>query len=165
MEIEAAGVRVRADRTLHVAALRHVEPTAFGMTLPGPLEARREPAAAAFGAAILAWRSPTETWLLSAEPQRIAALQAQCAGAARCCVVDQSGGIVALRLEGPRRADLIERLGSSAAVPKAGQALTSRLADVAVMALSIDGGEILLLVERVYREHLEAWIRETLADF
>ncbi len=33
------------------------------------------------------------------------------------------------------------------------------------MALCVSAGEILLLVDRVYSQHLSAWIRETLADF
>jgi hypothetical protein len=45
-----------------------------------------------------------------------------------------------------------------------GEALTSRLAELAVLALCVRAGEILLLVDRVYADHLWAWIRESAAD-
>jgi hypothetical protein len=34
-----------------------------------------------------------------------------------------------------------------------------------VLALCVEEGQILLVVERVYSEHLLGWIRDTAADF
>jgi hypothetical protein len=79
--------------------------------------------------------------------------------------VDLSGGVRIVRLTGNRIADLLCRLGGAASVPAPGEARRSRLADVAVLALSINPGETLLAVDRAYLPHLLAWIRETLLDF
>jgi hypothetical protein len=50
-------------------------------------------------------------------------------------------------------------------MPAVGEALTSRLAELTVTALRVQEQEIVLLVDRLYADHLLAWIRETIADF
>jgi hypothetical protein len=60
---------------------------------------------------------------------------------------------------------VLARLGATSAIPAVGHALTSRLAELTVMALCMRAGEILLLVDRVYSAHLMGWVRETVADF
>jgi sarcosine oxidase gamma subunit len=117
------------------------------------------------GKLILAWRSPTETLCLTPDASRIAALAAGLADSAEGCLVDLSGGFHVLRLTGPRIADLLCRLGGSGSVPQPGEARRSRLADVAVLALSLRAEETLLVIERSLLPHLLAWIRATLDDF
>lgn len=158
------------EETMHVATLRYFDRAgpfadaacaALGARLPEPLAARE----LMEGQLILAWRSPTETLCVTRSIARLTELTAQLAGAADGCIIDLSGGVRIVRLTGLRIADLLCRLGGTASVPGAGEARRSRLAEVAVLALSVRAGETLLVVDRAYLPHLLAWIRETLLDF
>jgi len=168
--LEGAGVSVRLDEAMQAAALRYFEAGAAfsqavravtGVALPpllGVLEADT-------GALTLAWRSPTETLLLTPSAPRLAQLEEQLALARDGCLVNLTGGLKVLRVTGDRIADLLCRLGGTASVPAPGEARRSRLADVPVLALAVRAGETLLVVDRGYAAHLMAWIRETLLDF
>jgi sarcosine oxidase gamma subunit len=175
----ADDLSVRWDHALSVASLRYFDPAGLfaaeagevlGGPLPAPLRAlRRVLAAEGSGSAVselvLAWRSPTETLLVTADAGRLAAVSKFAANRSDGCLVDQTGGILTLVVAGARAPDLLLRLGSTDAVPALGEARTSRLAELSVMSLCTRPGEILLLVERVYVRHLIGWIRETVADF
>jgi hypothetical protein len=158
------------EESMHVATLRYFDRAgpfadavraALGAPLPEPLAARE----LMEGQLILAWRSPTETLCVTRSITRLAELTAQLAGAADGCIIDLSGAVRIVRLTGLRIADLLCRLGGTASVPGPGEARGSRVADVAVLALSVRAGETLLAVDRAYLPHLLAWIRETLLDF
>ena len=129
-----------------------------GMPLPAVLEAREE------AQLTLAWRSPTETLCVTRSTTRLAELAASLATSADGCMVELTEGVRIVRLTGLRIADLLCRLGGTAAVPASGEARRSRLADVPVLALSVRAGETLLVVDRAWLPHLLAWIRETLLD-
>jgi hypothetical protein len=183
------GLTVRSDHGLSIASLRYFDSAGsfatevgevLGGPLPEPLRAahRRVPVpaderaeAGAEGAArptsdlVLAWRSPTETLLITADAVWLAEAGRFAADRSDGCLVDQTGGILGLVVDGARAPDLILRLGSTDAIPTLGEARTSRLAELSVMSLCIRPGEILLLVERVYVRHLFGWIRGTVADF
>jgi sarcosine oxidase gamma subunit len=186
--LTADGLTVRWDHGLGVASLRYFDPAgsfaaklgeALGGPLPEPLRAHRrvlvtagdgagtnaEGAAKAASELVLAWRSPTETLLLTADAGCLAAAGALAAGRSEGCLVDQTGGILTLVVAGARAPDLLLRLGSTDSVPALGEARTSRLAELSVMSLCTRAGEILLLVERVYARHLTGWIRDTVGDF
>jgi hypothetical protein len=114
---------------------------------------------------VLAWRGPTETLLVTANGDAFAAVirgieQNTTAG----CVVDQTGGFWAWCLSGPRAGDLLLRLGGNASVPSLYEARLSRLAEVPVLAMSLLADQIVLIVERIYSNHLMGWLRETAAD-
>lgn len=167
--MEGAGLVVRVEEATCAASLRYFDAGgAFatsvreftGAALPGPLAAARSPD----GELTLAWRSPTETLLLTQSAQRLAELEARLAGSADGCLVNLTGGLKILRVTGERPEYLLCRLGGAASVPGEGQARRSRLADVAVLALCTEPGEVRLVVDRVYAEHLVGWIRETLLD-
>jgi hypothetical protein len=98
---------------------------------------------------VLAWRSPTETLLLSHDALRFTSIAKQAADRVDGCMVDQTNGIGAYMVTGARAPALLVRLGSTAA-------LTS---------LCVRPGETLLLVERVYSRHLMGWIAATAGDF
>jgi hypothetical protein len=156
------------EETMHVATLRYFTREGAladavlreaGIPLPAVLEAREE------AELILAWRSPTETLCVTRSATRLAELGARLAACAEGCMVELTGGLRIVRLTGLRIADLISRLGGAASVPAVGEARRSRMADVAVLAVSVRAGETLLVVDRVYLPHLLAWIRETLLDF
>jgi hypothetical protein len=49
-------------------------------------------------------------------------------------------------------------------MPQPGDARRSRMADVPVLALSVEAWEVQLVLDRTYAEHLLGWIRETLLD-
>lgn len=168
--IEGAGLAVRVDQAMCAASLRYFAAEgafvsavrdATGVALPKPLEAARSPD----GGLILAWRSPSETLLLTPSAQRLGDLEARLTGGADGCLVNLTGGLKVLRITGERPAELLRRLGGTASVPRPGEARRSRLADVAVVALCVEPGEVLLLVDRAYAGHLFGWIRETLLDF
>ena len=132
--------------------------------MPAPLHALRVDAApgARF---ILLWRSPTETLLLSYDPAALAELDERVASEVDGCMVVQTGGIRVLRVAGPKARDLLLRLGSASAIPALGEAHTGRFAELQVLTACVEAGEYLLLVERVYANHLLDWIRATVADF
>jgi len=113
---------------------------------------------------ILAWRSPTETLLLSKDSGEFARIQRHLASMTDGCMVAQTGGVSVLRVQGQGARELLLRLGATTAIPDLGQARVSRLAEVHVMAACVLAGEFLLLVERVYADHLKAWINATVAD-
>jgi sarcosine oxidase gamma subunit len=175
----ADGLSVQWDHGLSVASLRYFDPAGpfaaevgevLGAPLPAPLRAQRrilatEGAGTAASELVLAWRSPTETLLVTADAGCLAAVDRFAVNRSDGCLVDQTGGILTLAVAGARAPDLLLRLGSTDAVPALGEARTSRLAELSVMSLCVRPGEILLLVERVYVRHLFGWIRETVADF
>ena len=190
--LSADGLTLRWDHGLAIASLRYFDPAGsfavevgevLGGSLPEALCVRRrqlatarDGASAGDGAStvgadaaaselVLAWRSPTETLLLTADPSCVATVGAFAATRSDGCLVDQTGGILSLMVTGPRAPDLLLRLGSTDAIPALGEARTSRLAELSVLSLCTRLGEILLLVERVYVRHLFGWIRETVADF
>jgi hypothetical protein len=166
--IAAADLVAVVDETLQVATLRYFTRegevadavrSATGMPLPAVLEAREQ------AQLILAWRSPTETLCVTRSATRLAELGASLAACAEGCMVELTGGLRIVHLTGQGIADLLCRLGSTAAVPHPGEARRSRMADVPVLAISLRAGETLLVVDRVFLPHLLAWIRETLLDF
>ena len=184
----ADGLTVRWDHDIAIAALRYFDPAgAFAMeaggvlggSLPAPLRAHRRllgtPGVSAEVGAngtpkagselVLAWRSPTETLLLTTDAAILATVGAFAADRSDGCLVEHTGGILCLAIAGSRAPDLLLRLGSTDAIPAPGEARTSRLAELSVMSLCIRPEEIMLLVERVHARHLFAWIRETVADF
>jgi len=177
--LQADELSIRWDHGLRVASLRYFDPAGpfavevsevLGGPLPGPLRAhRRVLAAKGAGAAdselVLAWRSPTETFLLTADAGWLGDVSNFAATRSNGCLVDQTGGILTLVLTGDRAPDLLSRLGSTDCIPALGEARTSRLAELSVMSLCTRAGEILLLVERVYARHLTGWIRDTVGDF
>jgi sarcosine oxidase gamma subunit len=137
--------------------------SAVGGSLPGPLAAVRYPSAQA--ELILAWRSPTETLIMTADGATFAAVGSRAAeDRSAGYLVDQTGGVRAWQLAGARARDVLERIGSAGSIPAPGEARTGRLAELPVLSLSVREGEFVLLVERVYSEHLLGWISETAAD-
>jgi sarcosine oxidase gamma subunit len=176
--ISADGLTVRWDHGLIVASLRYFDAGPFaaevgevlGGPLPAPLRAHRrllapESAGTAGSELVLAWRSPTETLLLTADAGCLTAVGGFAAARSDGCLVDQTGGILALVVGGARAPDLLLRLGSTDAIPALGEARTTRLAELSVTSLCTRPNQVMLLVERVYARHLFGWIRETVADF
>lgn len=138
--------------------------SAVGGALPGPLAAVRY--AGAQAEFILAWRSPTETLIMSADAAAFAAVASRASeDRSLGYLVDQTGGVRACQLGGARARDVLERIGSAGSIPALGQARPGRLAELPVLSLSVREGEFVLLVERVHSQHLLGWISETAADF
>jgi heterotetrameric sarcosine oxidase gamma subunit len=114
---------------------------------------------------ILVWRSPTETLLLSKDPPAFARLEAELAAAADGCMVNQTGGLCVVRVQGRRTDDLLTRLGADSAIPGIGEARTGRFAELQATAVRFAADEVLLIVERVYADHLLEWMAVTAGDF
>jgi sarcosine oxidase gamma subunit len=173
-EVEVAGLCVRVQRQVEVASLRYFDTADrfvatlrefLGGPIPAPLCALRAEAPPSGARFILLWRSPTETLLLSYDPAGLAELDERLASEVDGCLVVQTGGIRVLRVAGPKARDLLLRLGSATAIPAVGEAHAGRLAELQVLTACVQAGEYLLLVERVYADHLLGWIRATAADF
>jgi sarcosine oxidase gamma subunit len=183
----ADDLSVQWDHGLRVASLRYFDPAGsfaaevgevMECPIPLPLRAHRRllvgtgdfagASAAGAGSAgsklVVAWRSPTETLLVTADAGCLSKVDRFAANRSDGCLVDQTGGILTLVVAGARAPDLLLRLSSIDAIPALGEARTSRMAELSVMSLCTRPGEILLLVERVYARHLFGWIRETVAD-
>jgi len=171
--IDAQGLCVSDERGTQIASLRYFEPAdrfaaavgeGVGCPMPGPLRTMRTEGAG--GAQfILAWRSPTETLLLSGDPAAFASLGRRLAQEDGGCMVDQTGGLRVLHLRGAKAKELLLRLGSTASVPPLGEARSSRVAELQVLTLCVDADEYVLVVERVYAAHLGRWMQVTAADF
>jgi Sarcosine oxidase, gamma subunit family len=117
----AESLRVAAVTGMQVASLRHFETTGgfaalvqeiTGFALPGALRLSSAAGEAGGAGTMLAWRSPTETLLLSTDSVQFAALARQLSGAPDGCMVDQSGGLCILEVRGVSARDLLLRLGS-----------------------------------------------------
>jgi sarcosine oxidase gamma subunit len=91
-------------------------------------------------------------------------LERQLAAAPDGCMVNQTGGIAILRVRGGKARDLLLRLGAATAIPILGEARSGRLAELQVLTACLAPREFLLLVERVYANHLLEWIGATAAD-
>jgi sarcosine oxidase gamma subunit len=171
--IEIGGLSVSADRGIQIASLRYFDRAgrfsaavreAVGRALPEPLRAFQVGSAAQGPYVILAWRSPTETLLLSNDRAAFDELERQLAAAPDGCMVNQTGGIGVLRVQGKKAPDLLLRLGATSTIPNLGEARSGRLAELQVLTACLLPGEFLLLVERVYANHLLEWIGATAAD-
>ncbi len=171
--ITAAGLSVRWEPRAWGAALRHFDVAATSsrlrpllrVALPAPGEVVQVASDTLRGQCVLAWRSPTETWVLCDGPGPLAALTMALGNTPDACLVDQTGGWTVLRIGGSRAVDLLLRLGSTTAVPTPGRAVIGRLAELTVLSLCLADGERLLIVDRGYAEHLLGWIRATAGDF
>ena len=172
--IESQGVSVTADRGLLIASLRYFDQAggfaaavreAVGRALPEPLRAFQIGSATQGSYVILAWRSPTETLLLSNDRAAFEELERELAAAPDGCMVNQTGGICVLRARGEKAGSLLLRLGAVTAIANVGEARSGRLAELQVLTACLQPGEFLMLVERVYANHLIEWIRATAADF
>lgn len=166
------GFSMQPARLACVAALRYfdaagefagVVEAVLGGPLPAQLRTVRHGGSATPAEVVLAWRSPTETLALCGAAM-LAALDAVAAPRSDGCVVEQTGGLRAWALTGPRVADVLVRLGSPSIIPGPGEARIGRLAELTVLVGAVESAETLLIVDRVYEEHLAAWLRQTLAD-
>ena len=171
--IEIDGLSVSAERDLQIASLRYFHNAgtfaaavreAVGRALPEPLRALQVGSAAQGSYVILAWRSPTETLLLSNGRAAFDELERQLAAALDGCMVNLTGGIDVFRVRGEKAGDLLLRLGAATAIPNQGEARSGRLAELQVLTACLAPSEFLLLVERVYANHLLEWISATAAD-
>jgi sarcosine oxidase gamma subunit len=156
MGIEVPGLSVQLQRELKVGCLRYFDAAGpfaaalgelLGGPLPEPLRAVRHSQGDARRELILAWRSPTETLLMTADAALFAAIEDAAQNSAAGCMVDQSGGLWPWRMTGAGSRDVLQRIGSTAS-----------------MALCVREGELLLAVERVYSDHLLGWIAATARD-
>ena len=164
--LEIDGLRVQAVRAAPAAALRYFTRDggftaalgAAGLSLPecGHVLGTQD--------LTLAWRSPSETLCLAATAGRLAQLHARLGEHADGCLVELTGALDVVALSGPRVAQLLVRLGSTASLPAKGEARRSRMADVPVLALALESARVQLVLERTYSEHLLGWIAATLAD-
>jgi heterotetrameric sarcosine oxidase gamma subunit len=169
---EAPSLSVEPGHDWHIGSLRYFDgagpmgamlQSAVGGSLPGPLAAVRYGSDQA--EVILAWRSPTETVIMTPDGAAFSAVASRAAeDRSAGYLVDQTGGLRAWQLAGARAREVLERIGSAGSIPALGEARTGRLAELPVLSLSVREGEFVLLVERVYSEHLLGWIDASTAD-
>jgi len=175
--VAIAGLSIESVSPLWIAVIRFFDPSGefmsgladrVGGAMPGPLQALRY-AGNSGGAMpdsqiLLASRSPNETLLMCNQAWVLAALENFAAGRSDGCVVNQTGAYRVWEIAGDSAPDFLARLGS-AALPALGEARMSRVAELTVMTLSVEAGSTLVLVDRLYSEHLAGWMAETLTDF
>jgi heterotetrameric sarcosine oxidase gamma subunit len=171
--VDVPGIRVSLVEDMHVASLRHFDLGAefssavhalVGVPLPGKLCAAEALPCAGADRVVLVWRGPNETLLLCDNGTVIDQLSDAVATLDDGCVIDLTGGAWVLRASGEGVALLFERIGGQATLPGLGEARRSRLAEIPVLASRVRADEILLIVERVYAEHLMEWIRRSTAS-
>src|SRR5258706_13255385 len=119
--LECDGVSVSIDRGQQIASLRYFDHAgrfaatvgeAVGRALPEPLHAFQIGSATQGSYVILAWRSPTETLLLSTDRAPFDEPERQLPAAPNGCMVNQTGGICVLRAQGEKVGSLLLRLGA-----------------------------------------------------
>ena len=167
-ELMGGGVTARLQANVPAATLRYFSSEgalgtvarAAGAPLPPSQRAQD-----AGGELLLAWRSPSETLCLARSAQRLAQLQQALANVSDGCCVELTGALSVIQLTGERIADVLARLGGGASLPPLGGAHRGRMADVPVLTICLRRGQVLLVIERSYAEHLWGWMRETLLDF
>jgi sarcosine oxidase gamma subunit len=147
--------------SVRIASLRYYNPrgvfaaalSALGIVVPEPLRcvAVRPPTAAA---GLFAWRSPTETVWICDSPSRFEEIKSALEEADDGYLVDQTGGRRLLELRGPRSGELLSHVGSGFAEMAVGASKSGRMADIAVLACRPSVEEWLLVVDRLYLEHL-----------
>lgn len=171
--IEAAGLRVQASGFC-AASLRYFDPESgfaaavletIGQPIPQPLHAVAFNSGNFHAQVILAWRSPTETLLLCSDCALLAEFERRLVRATDGCMVDQTGGLCIFLAQGRRTRELLERMGATTAIPDLGKAHAARVAELHVLTVCVQPEEYLMIVERVYADHLREWIRSTAADF
>jgi hypothetical protein len=163
------GLTVELAEGLRMASLRHFAAAPLdalllettGAALPGSQQACQ----GADGKVTLAWRSPSETLVLSGAADVLRQLAEQLNASTDACLVDLSAAFKVVRLAGARVSDLLCRLGGTGSIPNVGEAHGGRLCDVPVLAVSVCEAETWLVLDRAYLPHVLGWIAATLADF
>ena len=173
VDIESEGLRVAGLCGWWIASLRHFDRAGafvaeveswLGAPLPGPLQAIscRPPGQEA--AAILAWRSPTETMMICDQEKAFAALEQRLAGSVDGSMVNQTGGFSIFQMQGRRCSELLQRIGAKTAIPGLGEARGGSAGEVRALTLSIRSGEFLMFIERSYAAHVAQWMRVSASD-
>jgi heterotetrameric sarcosine oxidase gamma subunit len=171
--IEGSGLKVELAPQLHVASLRYFERDgAFtrmvhrvtGLGVPNDRGAAHSADVVEHGITILAWRSPSETTLLTTDSGLLDSLQTAAAALNDGCVVDQCGGMLVFRARGTEAANLVAKTAGHGAMPAIGESRRTRLADVAVLIVKVQAEECLFVVDRMYAPHVMSSIRVSAAD-
>jgi heterotetrameric sarcosine oxidase gamma subunit len=171
--VEGSGLKLELEPRLHAASLRYFERDgAFtrmvhrvaGMSIPNDLGATHLADLAKQGITILAWRSPSETTLLTTDNGLLDSLQTAAAVLNDGCVVDQRGGTLVFRARGSEVANLVAKTSGHGAMPAINESRRTRLADAAVLIVKVRAEESLFVVDRIYAPHVMASIRVSAAD-
>lgn len=149
-------LRVVVVRALPAAACGWIDLLREGgvMRLPAPGHCEGD-------AVRIAWRSPTEYWIVTRQPALLdRVVEALRPGAtALACAVDRSAGTVGIALQGDDIDQWLSRLVDAAALPaRAGQATRARCADLPVVLLRVQAQRVWLLVERPVADFLVGWL-------
>lgn len=169
--IEVPGFRLAPEPRLHAASLRYFEregvfarlvQDAAGLKLPN----ERAAAHRADGAhlTIFAWRSPSETTLISSDAEWLDSLQSTAAAVDDGCIVDLRGGTWVFRARGNAVANIVARTAGHGAMPAIGESRRTRLAEVPVQMVKVQADGCLMIVDRIYAPHVLALLRQSAAD-
>jgi len=169
--IEGPTLQVQLQPQWHAASLRYFErDSAFtamvsavtGLSVPNDLGAVC--AGGADRLVLLAWRSPTDTLLLTGDAGLLDSLQTAAAALTDGCLVDQRGGLLVMRARGESVAALVARNAGHGAMPAIGESRRTRFADVAMLIVKVQPEETLFVIDRIYAPHVMASIRVSAAD-
>lgn len=114
---------------------------------------------------LLVWRRPGECLLISPESGIFDELVTASGGLSDGRAIDLTDGTCVLRIGGRRSAELLSRISCHGSIPPAGSARATLVAELPVVLISALSDDILLLIDRLYVEHLMRWIRVSIADF
>jgi hypothetical protein len=175
--VDEAGLSIHPVTPLWIASIRFFDAAGeymrglagwVGGPMPGPLQVLRHAGnprgTMPDSQILLASRSPNEILLMCGQARVVAALEDFAAGRGDGCVVNQTGAYRGWEIAGERAPEFWSRLGS-ASLPALGEARMSRVAELTVMTSSVEAGSTLVLVDRLYSDHLAGWMAETLRDF
>jgi heterotetrameric sarcosine oxidase gamma subunit len=170
--IDSPRLQVELQPQWHVASFRYfardgaftrMVSTVTGLDVPAELRAAHNGDDTKPAVTLLAWRSPTETMLLTRDAELLSSLQTAAAMLNDGSVVDQRGGLLVLRARG-QTAPLVARKAGHGALPAIGESRRARFAEISVLMVKVQAEEILFLVDRTYAPHFMASIRASAAD-
>lgn len=107
------------------------------------------------------WRSPSQYWLVTRQPDRLHSVVTTLTPGANAdaYAVDHSEGTVGFELGAEDVDGVLARLMDASAIPRTpGQATRARCADVAVVLMRIDERRLWMLVDRPVVPYMTAWL-------
>jgi heterotetrameric sarcosine oxidase gamma subunit len=169
--IESPGITVVSDAAMTVASLRYfVADGGFAAAVRRHLgvDLPIDPNSIAIAdrpTTLLAWRRPGECLLISPEFGLADELVTTSGGLSDGRAINLTDGTCVLRIGGHRSAELLSRMSCHGSIPLADSARATRVAELPVVLIRALSDEVLLLIDRLYVEHLMQWIRASIADF
>jgi heterotetrameric sarcosine oxidase gamma subunit len=162
--------KITPKPAMFVVSLRHFSPSgAFANALHSgseiELASRPNQLQAVPGTsdALVMWRSPSESLLLTPDPTAVDRLESGITAQLDGYMVDLTGGACVIQVEGIGIEELVSGLGGFDAMPPVGRSRQTMLADVRIALIRPQDDRLLMLVDRAYLHHLALSLRDVAA--